>query len=528
MHSNLQSRSFFSCPRLSRSARVFFLVFAGFLLSIVGLEAIAHAAMRVESPFYSKCLTLIKLDIWAASLCGLLFIAQAFLIDIPWLGIPRAWRLFAHAPVAFKVNLCASLAMLIIIGYLSTGTLSPYANTLGHPPEYPIIDPKCRYLYNGDYHHFSALFFLLDGKPKQRWKHSVVQRRILYNCIAYPFMKIFEHDLGGLITNALITVLAFVMFSLFALRTVGQAGAIAGMWLLAPFPGIHYYVGQPFLYSMIVPGLLWLFMMVWKLNQDPSAKNIMLVSLGVGLLCTGYDFMPIVAPIVMAILFIKKKWAFMPLSAACILVLSAMWFIVLHHVLHGSIQSENSDIYKNILLSIIHPAPLAQWVEVMKQFPLILVTNVFYCCFAFLPCLFLVALLLYRKPLLFIEAGTIAMMLFILFMNNCLPHRNFPWNMAGTYIARLYEPMFVALLFYVMRAIQALWLQNPKSIKTGLLLAAVVATILGNALVSLGPALNDPCRISSSIYWHFNKHSPPTSMKKNLEQFGRRPWGFCN
>ena len=41
---------------------------------------------------------------------------------------------------------------------------------------------------------FIALFFLLDGKPKQTGESDIVLRRILYNIIAYPFMKLFEHD----------------------------------------------------------------------------------------------------------------------------------------------------------------------------------------------------------------------------------------------------------------------------------------------------------------------------------------------
>jgi hypothetical protein len=79
-----------------------------------------------------------------------------------------------------------------------------------------------------------------------------------------PLMKIFGHDPGGIITNSLLTVLTFLSFALCALRTSGEAGAMAGLWLLAAYPGITYYAGQPFLYALIVPGCLWLSLLLWQ------------------------------------------------------------------------------------------------------------------------------------------------------------------------------------------------------------------------------------------------------------------------
>ncbi len=111
--------------------------------------------------------------------------------------------------------------------------------------------------------HYFALW-----EPREAWNFSVLLRRILYNILAYPLMKLCGHDLGGIITNLLLTWIAFITFTLFILRTIGIQGAIAGMWLLALYPGITYYVGQPFLYAFIVPGSLWSYMLLWLLESE--------------------------------------------------------------------------------------------------------------------------------------------------------------------------------------------------------------------------------------------------------------------
>ncbi|HEX7510322.1 MAG TPA: hypothetical protein VF335_03425, partial [Chitinivibrionales bacterium] len=374
----------------------------------------------------------------------------------------------------------------------------------------------------------TALFYLLDGKPKQRWEQSVVLRRILYNCCAYPFMKIFEHDLGGLVCNGLITMLAFVLFALFALRTIGQTGAIAGMWLLAPYPGIHYYVGQPFLYALIVPGCLLLYIMLWNIYDKPSFKNVCIVSLGMGLLFTGYDFMPLFGPVALMILVVKKKSPLIVPAVAGMLLCTVVWWVLLRLGLGGTFASENSDIYKNLLQSYLHPPGCSSWAHAVIPLPGIMCANAVFSCFFFLPLLFGLSALVYRKKMPFVDVCIIAVALLIMMVNNCSPPSLRRWDLRGVAVARIYQPIFVVMLFHVMRTIQTAGLKKSVSFKTGLLLIATVATILGNAVVALGPICNDPYRLSSSIYWRFYRHSPPSSMKANLAQYGRRPWGFCN
>jgi hypothetical protein len=411
--------------------------------------------------------------------------------------------------------------------YFSTGTLSPYANTVNFPPNYPLVEPKCHYLYNGDYHHFSALFFLLDGKPKERWGYSVVQRRILYNYLAYPFMKLFEHDLGGLIANALIMLLAFWSCAFFSLRTIGQNAAIAGMWLLALYPGVTYYSGQPFLYALIVPGCLWLYMLLWKLNSNITLKNVCVISIAAGLLFTGYDFMPVFGPAIVIMLFLKKKYPLIPVTIFGMILCPLAWWLILHFVFGGTFSSENSAIYKNIVMSYIHPAAFSRLPALAASLPKILFANFAFSSFLFLPMFFLVAVIVVKKTPILQETCLIVVSLGVMLFNNCSPSFDYKWHMQGTWAARIYQPVFVVFLFYVLRAFEATMTIKPLRLKAWFLTTAFGVTILGNGLIALGPLCKDPISISSTMYWRFYKHSPPTTMKMNLEKYGRRPWGFC-
>ncbi len=375
---------------------------------------------------------------------------------------------FQKTSLRFKVHFFCSLTVLSAAIYLSTGTLSPYANTFILPPEYhfPFVEPECHYLYNGDYKYFVPLFFLLDGKPKQTWESSVVLRRILYNIIAYPFMKIFEHDLGGIITNFLLTVLAFSSFALFSLRTSGEAGAIAGLWLLAVYPGIAYYAGQPFVYSLIVPGCLWLYMLLWKLDKDMCARSVWIVSIGMGLLFAGYDFMTYFGPAAVMMLLVRKQYRRIPAALCGMLLFVGLWWVVLHYCLGSSFSSINTDMYGNVPDSYFNPAPFEQWVETIKKLPENLIANFFFSCFLFLPILFIIAACIAQVRLTLPEICVLVSIGLVFLLINCPPPRGV-WWMGGNWIARIYQPIFVVLLFYLTRVFQELTAPQQGSIENG-------------------------------------------------------------
>ncbi len=458
--------------------------------------------------------------------------------------------LFLRSPARFKAHFFVSLAMLIIAMYLSTGTLSPYANTVDFPPDYPLVEPKCHYLFNGDYYQLAALYYLLKGKPRESWEYTMHLRRILYNVLAYPFMRLFDHDRGGLIANFLLTICAFVSFALFSRKTIGEAGTIAGMWLLALFPGIFYYSGQPFLYSLIVPGCLWTYMLFWKLDQyaspAPAAAgvraqpfsgprtpwfSVFLVCLGIGLFFIAYDFIVYFLPATLFLLVYRKRYAALPAALLGLLLFSGIWWCIVRFGLHASFASQNTVFYANVVQSYCSPIDFTRWLGLLARVPEFSLVNFLFSCFLFLPVFFISAMVLgYLKKRVRLQAFEVCLLMsfaLVFLFNNCAPPYDKPWKMRGDWIARLYEPMFAVMLFYCMRVVQDL--ANSKNVKLGkwILQFALIFVIFGNGVVSFGPVLNDPAGISSWVYWKFYKHAPKETMKKNLALYGRRPWGFC-
>ena len=110
---------------------------------------------------------------------------------------------------------------------------------------------------------------------------------------------------------------------------------------------------------------------------------------------------------------------------------------------------------------------------------------------------------------------------------NLAPEQNLQWNMRGSWISRLYQPLFPVLVFFIAR-----WWQHlpalPRSAQLALrtLLAAVLA---GNAAVILGPILGNPLRLSEEAFYRFYTHADVILIRPyepNLREHGRRPLGF--
>ena len=505
-------------------------VLTGSLLFFALLE-IGLRGLFYFYPSVHKTESLVRLNTWMCLFLLFLCVFQFLINDSLFHLAARFIQWFKKSSRAFKVHFLASVSALIIAMYLSTGTLSPYANTVDFPPDYPMVGPRCHYLFNGDYYEFSALFSLLDGKHRSAWEYSLFLRRILYNAMAYPFMKIFEHDLGGLVFNFLLTILAFISFALFVLRTTGEKGAIAGMWLLALYPGITYYSGQPFLYACIVPFCLWLYMLLWKLNKYTSIGNVWITALGMGVLFLGYDLLVFFGPAALVLLVLRKKYVQAPVLVSGMLLCIAVWWCVVRYGLKVPSSNENSSIYTIILKSYFHPVDYSGWLELLKNMPENLLYNFLFSSFLLLPLLFIAALIIgvrgRQRLLTFPEACLLGSIALVFLFNNCAPPYEYKWQMRGAWIARLYQPLFVVLLFSCARLFQALSIQKHGRPLKAAMVVLLTATVFGNGLVVLGPALDDPAGISSWVYWNFYKHSPPQTMKMNLDKYGRRPWGFC-
>ena len=97
--------------------------------------------------------------------------------------------------------------------------------------------------------------------------------------------------------------------------------------------------------------------------------------------------------------------------------------------------------------------------------------------------------------------------------------------MRGTWIARLYQPVFPVLIIFIARWWQHLPEGRPRlRVFAG---AAVGLALLGNALVIFGPILNNPGRISEQAFYRFYNHTDVHWIYGDyLRDFGRRPLGF--
>ena len=106
--------------------------------------------------------------------------------------------------------------------------------------------------------------------------------------------------------------------------------------------------------------------------------------------------------------------------------------------------------------------------------------------------------------------------------NNLAPPYPGKWQMRGTWIARLYQPVFVVYLSALARWLPAAWQVPARRRWVG---AALGLTLAAQAAVMLGPFLwpHVTSRISGAFYWH----DPPEVMVENLKVIGTRPIGFC-
>jgi hypothetical protein len=446
-----------------------------------------------------------------------------------WAGtFTKTWK---ESSRRFRIHLLCALLLSLAAQYCSTGTLSPYANLLD---DYLIADEKCHYLYNGDYWFFGAIYQMLDGKDHHVWEHSVVLRRVLYNALSFPIMKILGHDIGGVLFNALLTALILIAFAVFLRGRVGEGGAVAGLWLLATFPGITYFSGQPFLYAIIVPGSACLFMLLSKLDKEETAGGLLAITLCMSILCLGYDFFPIFAPAVAIILVVRKRYLSIVPIIIGMMLLSAIWIAIMKAVWNVPLENQNTAVFGHILRSYLNPAAYdGAWLRHCAEFPANLLFNYLFSAFLFVPMLFTTLFVLQlawnkKSALEFPVTALIIATAGIFALNNLAPDYGWTWQLRGTGFARIYEPLFIGLIYSVSK-----WYdltcssQNIRVFRTWLLRIAVVTAVLGNSLIQFGPVLGDPGKISSGVYWRFYKHGKPENMKMNLTKYGIRPYGFC-
>jgi hypothetical protein len=423
-----------------------------------------------------------------------------------------------------KINLRILIPFLLflILGYVSTGTLSPFANTLDFEG-FPFVEPKCQYLYNGDYPHFYSLFLMLDGQPSFFWDFSIYTRRILYNVIAFPFMKKWGHDSGGIICNFLLMIVSGIFLFKYSWKRYNQRTAEIVLWLYMGFTGIFYFIGQPFLHNIIVPSCLLIYVLLEKITGEKDFVRFTFYSLCLGLIHLGYDLFVFSIPAGFFLLWFSDKKR-IPFFIFMSLLPLTIWIFTVKYLLGVSALNSNNEVYLEIIKAYFVWDNYSNYYKVLFDLPMLFVHNFLFSSFFVIPFFFLVVLIYYRKKtLVFFENRDWALLsaLLLLFLfNNMVPYYESKWQMRGYWIARIYEPLFLPLLFIMARLISSL-------LETGFSKFILISMILFQIAIPLLPLIYDPLHIASKIYYNYYRHSPEESMVKNLKKHGIRPFGFC-
>jgi hypothetical protein len=410
-------------------------------------------------------------------------------------------------------SLMCGCAFVALATWLSSGTMSPYAITV----EKPKVLPPCGYLGNPDHPHFEWTFAMLNGEPRSVWEHSIMLRRILFPLMAFPAMKLFGFLVGGVLTSVVLQVAALVAFAIYVRRRIGETAALAAIALLATYPGIYYWAGLPYPHVTIVPLSLVCMMIAAELERATTMKSIGWLSLGMGVCFLGYDLAPFFVPAAIGILLMRKRLAAAAISLALMLLPMALVIAILKWIAGVKFYNENTSAYFLIFNRYFtYDITFSAWMKHIAHWPVTLAKAYLWHSMVFLPALFLVVIVGYRRVVRRAELFVLLSgLLLFLFINLAPPHRG--WQFRGEGMSRIYQPVFAAMLLIIARAAQ--------DFPPRWLIAVIALTCMLNASIALGPATKNP--LAAWAYHKFYQHAPGPQMIRNLEIYGRRPLGVC-
>lgn len=428
------------------------------------------------------------------------------------------------------LHLTGACLVLMLGVWASSGTLAPYAATLAKP--YPWA--PCDYLLNIDHNHFKAVFLMLDGAPRDQWEWSVVLRRVLHPLLAYPFMKVLGFGGGGIVANVLLALGSVVLFWRALKNRYGGKVPVAILWLLATSPGIFYWAGLPYSYAIIAPASLLALVILWKLETATGWRPALLYGLGLGVLSTGYDLLPFFGAAGLLLLLSRRLWGPGAVFAAAAALPTALVAVALRTIYQVPFASSNTQAYGNIIRSYLGLGSLTDeglgtWGRLLAKLPGIALEVFLYSNFLFLPLLFLLGLLAARwlpkgtPVVLRAEAWVLVAAVLLFFFTNLAPPYS-GWQLRGSWLARIYQPVF-GVMISTLAALFARADLLPRRLR-GALPGALAITIAANLWIVFGPLLGST-HLSQTVYHRFYRHDRPTAYEETLATYGRRPLGFC-
>lgn len=426
----------------------------------------------------------------------------------------------SRSKTSYAVHSVASMLVLAVAIYLSSGTMAPYGATDSHPL---VLEP-CHYLVNVDHYHFEAVYRMIAGENASRWAGSVVLRRLLFPVVAYPFVLWFGLMAGGLVASILLNVAAALAFAAFVRGRLGEHAGSWALWLVATYPGITYWAGLPYSYVAIVPGSLFGLMLLYRMDEQERVTDVARAAFLLGLLFLAYDFFVFFVPAAVLVLAARRRWRAM-LPAIGAMVVPGLLVTLMFMTMGVPLLNANSASYVSVVFSYLNADRYgSEWVSYLLQLPLVLLSNAIYGNMIFLPLLAIAAsifLIRRRLPVVSLpeKALIVTALLLFIFINAAPPY--YGWQMRGHWLARLFQPLVGVLLMMALRAAASLEGTAFRRWRT----AAVLAVLL-NASVAFGPALMNP--LAAFTYHKFYIHSPAESLLINMERYGRRPLGFCD
>ncbi|HTX66952.1 MAG TPA: hypothetical protein VMD31_14365 [Opitutaceae bacterium] len=447
------------------------------------------------------------------------------LAGVWWLQRRRPPRPVAPSPAGaarWRWHVGGACLLLVTGLYCNTGTLAPYANT-----NFGIVDHATGYIYNTDHEHFRVLFDFVDGKGRAVWDKALFLRRILFPVLAWPLMKLAGFEEGGALAALLLNTAGFLVAVHLLRRRVGERGAIFAAWVLALYPGAAYWGGLPYPYALIVPASLLLMLALLDL-PEAHGWRLAALSLAMGVAYLGYDLGVLFLPASLLTLVWHRRPLTALLSALCQVLPLALWLAILAYGLRQPLQNSNTRVYWAVLGSYFDSPSLGAWWAQISNFSEVGLDVFFGANFIFLPALFLGVVALNpctsRIRLAPAEGAVLAVALGLFLVNNLAPPY-FAWPMRGTWIARLYQPVFPALVLYLARWWQAL--PPLDGLRRTLVMGLLAATTTGNALIVFGPILDNPGRLSEYAFYRFYNHTDCHWVyEATLKDLGRRPLGF--
>lgn len=433
----------------------------------------------------------------------------------------------ARVKDSLVVAYVSAFVLLALLMWCSSGTLSGYAVSMDQPVEVG----RCNYLGNMDHPHFMAPFKAISGAPQSEWQSTIYLRRVAYPLFVFPFVTFFGTLRGGLIFNFLFTASAIAFFIEVMRARMGGQAAKRALWMLCTYPGITYWGGLPYCQASIVPVSLLSFCVVAQAARlDQKLVSALLGGALIGLLSSFYDVAVFFGPAYLFALALYRRWRALPLAMFGVAAGLFVPLLLVCQLFRISVANENTAIYGVVISSYLNNFSFtvlwSQAIKAITEFPQIFLASNFYV--LPLATVLTTPLLFWKRrsdsetgslticPLL-TAAGMLLLAGLALFLFTHLAPPYEGWQMRGTWIARIYQPIFPALVVLTVYALE-IWRPLFKSI-------ALSTLLIPSILISLTPLLG-----LEQLYFTFHnfyQHGSIDSIGRNIEKYGRRPLGFC-